>query len=238
MSAQVLVVETDPESRALLSRVMGEAGFSVETAEDSSDARVRSAERPPDLVLLDLELPGESAWPLLGELRGGERAPMVVGIGGAAALQTLLRGVHGGVAGFVGRPVHLGDLLRTCLRVVDSSRATEAEGAERRAAARHPLQVPLHVLSESGRAVAVAELVDLSATGARFLLLAPFEIGSRVRLSLEPQLAGEGLTLVGEVRWRAPTGSGWAHGIEFAGLDDAVRDRLAELVSGDEPGTA
>jgi DNA-binding response OmpR family regulator len=236
VSAQVLVVDADPESRALLSRVMGEAGFAVEAAEGPSDARVRAAERPPELVLLDLELPGDAAWPLLGELRSGERPPMVVGIGGAAALETLLRGVGGGVAGFVGRPVHLGDLLRTCRRVIDSVGAPEAEGAERRAAARHLLQVPLHVLSESGTAVAVAELVDLSASGARFLLLAPFETGARVRLSLEPRLTGSALTLVGEVRWRTPTASGWAHGVEFAGLTDDVRERLAGLVPDGNPG--
>jgi len=163
VSAQVLVVDADPESRALLGRVLSEGGFSVETAEGPSDARVRSAERPPELVLLDLELPGDSAWPLLGELRSGERAPLVVGIGGRAALETFLRGVHGGVAGFVGRPVHLGDLLRTCGRVIDSARDAEAAGAERRTAERRALQVSLHVLSEAGKPVAVAELVDLSA---------------------------------------------------------------------------
>jgi len=238
VSAQVLVVDADPESRALLGRVLSEGGFSVETAEGPSDARVRSAERPPELVLLDLELPGDSAWPLLGELRSGERAPLVVGIGGRAALETFLRGVHGGVAGFVGRPVHLGDLLRTCGRVIDSARDAEAAGAERRTAERRALQVSLHVLSEAGKPVAVAELVDLSASGARFLLLAPFETRSRVRLCLEPRLTGRALTLTGEVRWRIPTASGWAHGIEFAGLTDEVRARLAELVSAEKAGAS
>jgi hypothetical protein len=127
-------------------------------------------------------------------------------------------------------------MLRTCQRVLGAGLSSEADGAERRAASRQMLQVPIHVLSESGRAVAVAELLDLSTSGARFLLLAPFETGSRVNLSLEPRLAGDALSLVGDVRWCSPTASGWAHGIEFAGLTDAVRERLAELLPPDEPG--
>ena len=120
-------------------------------------------------------------------------------------------------------------MLRTCKLVLDSSAAEDATEAERRAARRQHLQVPLHVLSESGEPVAVAELVDLSANGARFLLLAPFETGSRVRLSLEPLLADGALALDGVVRWRASTATGWAHGIEFAGMDADVRQRLAAL---------
>lgn len=234
MSTAVLVVDAALESRSLLGRVLTEAGFEVQAAEGASDARVRFAERPARLVLLDLALPAEAAWPLLAELRSGARPPAVIGIGGAAALETFLRGVQGGVAGFVGRPVHLGDLLRTCQRVLDSAASHEAAGSERRAAQRQLLQVPLHVLSNAGEPLAVAELVDLSSSGARFLLLAPFETGSRVHLSLEPRLTGSALTLDGVVRWRSPTASGWAHGIEFSGMGADVRERLAALTEGRE----
>lgn len=234
MSIGVLVVDANPESRSLLGRVLTEAGFEVETAEGASDARVRFAEHRAELVLLDLALPAEAAWPLLSELRSGPRPAAVVGIGGAAALETFLRGVQGGVAGFAGRPVHLGDLLRTCRRVLEPGSGEETPGSERRASQRQMLQVPLHVLSDVGEPLAVAELVDLSSSGGRFLLLAPFETGSRVHLSLEPRLAGSALTLDGVVRWRSPTASGWAHGVEFSGVGEEVRARLAALTEARE----
>jgi CheY-like chemotaxis protein len=212
LDARVLVVDADRESRELLLRVLVEAGYAAVGAGGAEAARETRSAPGLELVLLDLELPGDAAWPLIEELSRSEARPSVVGIGGRAALETLLRGVHAGVGGFVARPVHLGDMLRTCHRVLGAG------------------------LSESGRAVAVAELLDLSTSGARFLLLAPFETGSRVNLSLEPRLAGDALSLVGDVRWCSPTASGWAHGIEFAGLTDAVRERLAELLPPDEPG--
>ena len=101
---------------------------------------------------------------------------------------------------------------------------------------RRQLEVPASGARTIGRSAEDGELhgrLGNQARLARFLLLAPFETGSRVRLSLEPRMTGGALTLEGEVRWRARSGDGWAHGVEFAGLTPELRERLAQL--GAEP---
>ncbi len=56
-SAHVLVVEDDPASREMLSRVLTREGYEVAEAENGSVALERIAERRPELILLDLMMP-------------------------------------------------------------------------------------------------------------------------------------------------------------------------------------
>ncbi|WP_458524659.1 response regulator transcription factor [Onishia taeanensis] len=67
--AKVLVVDDEPNIVLSLEFLMQQAGFEVVTAEDGEDALARVAEAPPDLVLLDISLPGISGFDVLERLR-------------------------------------------------------------------------------------------------------------------------------------------------------------------------
>lgn len=56
--ADVLVVDDDPDVRALLRILLTRMGHQVRTVADAEEALLRSAERRADLLLLDLSLPG------------------------------------------------------------------------------------------------------------------------------------------------------------------------------------
>lgn len=56
--ADVLVVDDDPDVRALLAVLLDRMGHDVRVAATAEDALLRSAEQRPDLLLLDLSLPG------------------------------------------------------------------------------------------------------------------------------------------------------------------------------------
>ncbi|TDR56639.1 MULTISPECIES: response regulator [Halomonas] len=67
--AKVLVVDDEPNIVLSLEFLMQQAGFQVDTAEDGESALSRIAESPPDLVLLDISLPGISGFDVLERLR-------------------------------------------------------------------------------------------------------------------------------------------------------------------------
>jgi CheY-like chemotaxis protein len=68
-TGQVLVVEDDVGTRELLRRTLEKEGWMVVGTEDGRAALERMAERQPDLILLDLMLPGMDGFQFLAELR-------------------------------------------------------------------------------------------------------------------------------------------------------------------------
>ena len=65
----VLVVDDEPELRALLAEYFGRHGFEVRQAEDAAMARRLVAEQLPDLAILDVNMPGENGLSLARFLR-------------------------------------------------------------------------------------------------------------------------------------------------------------------------
>ena len=72
----VLVVEDDPTVSEVVSRYLEREGYAVETVADGSDALARADARWPDLVVLDLMLPGLDGLEVCRRLR--DRAPVPV----------------------------------------------------------------------------------------------------------------------------------------------------------------
>nr|WP_067292591.1 response regulator [Marinobacterium profundum] len=65
----VLVVDDEPNIVLSLEFLMQQAGFEVITANDGEAALQRVAEQRPDLILLDISLPGLSGFEVLEQLR-------------------------------------------------------------------------------------------------------------------------------------------------------------------------
>jgi DNA-binding response OmpR family regulator len=75
----VLLIEDDALVRKLLEKRLVLAGWEVTALRDGSDLMVRIAERPPDLVLVDLGLPGADGLTLVEQIRAqGVVAPILV----------------------------------------------------------------------------------------------------------------------------------------------------------------
>ena len=74
----ILVVDDDREIRTLLAEHLEQAGFNTETAADGAQMRARLALRTPDLILLDLNLPGQDGLELCRDLRAGSAVPVIM----------------------------------------------------------------------------------------------------------------------------------------------------------------
>jgi DNA-binding response OmpR family regulator len=71
--AKVLVVDDEPNIVLSLEFLMQQAGFDVATAEDGEGALAEVEQSTPDLILLDISLPGISGFDVLEQLRQDPR---------------------------------------------------------------------------------------------------------------------------------------------------------------------
>ena len=69
----ILVVEDDPRLRERLARYLSSEGFRVTTASDAAEARTKLRAIDPDLMVLDVMMPGESGLDLTQSLRQDRR---------------------------------------------------------------------------------------------------------------------------------------------------------------------
>jgi DNA-binding response OmpR family regulator len=65
----ILVVEDDTPTREFIAELLGKSGYVVQTASSGEEARAKVVDSLPDLVILDLILPGMSGFQLLKEWR-------------------------------------------------------------------------------------------------------------------------------------------------------------------------
>src|SRR2546425_7024483 len=89
--SRVLVVEDDPRLASTLDRVLTAEGHDVEVAADGNDALHRARQRPFDLVVLDIMLPGLDGISVCRRLRSTGSVPIL--------LPTALGGTEGRVPG-------------------------------------------------------------------------------------------------------------------------------------------
>ncbi len=75
----ILVVDDDPAIRGVVSDILTEEGYAVDVAANGREALLAVTTTPPDLMLLDMRMPGGDGWTLARELRRqGVTFPFVV----------------------------------------------------------------------------------------------------------------------------------------------------------------
>lgn len=67
--ASILVVDDDPEIVSMLSTRLSARGYKVSTASDGKAAIERAKRERPELVLLDVMMPGKSGWEVVRALK-------------------------------------------------------------------------------------------------------------------------------------------------------------------------
>jgi two-component system response regulator MprA len=79
MKAHMLVVDDDPRITELLRRILAYEGYSVAIAASGDEALKRTLERPPDLIVLDIMLPGINGLEVARRLRAaGDNVPILM----------------------------------------------------------------------------------------------------------------------------------------------------------------
>jgi CheY-like chemotaxis protein len=133
---RLLVVEDDPASRDIFVRRLSSRGFAVSAVCDGESCLVRVAEEPPDLILLDVNLPGMGGLDVVRRLRSAwtrDALPviLVTALGESA---DVVSGLEAGANDYVVKPVNLAVLLArvgVCLQIKRSVAALMAAERDR-----------------------------------------------------------------------------------------------------------
>lgn len=119
--ALILVVDDDARLRALLSRYLAENGFRVSTAEHAAEARTRLRFLQPDLMVLDVMMPGEDGLALTESLRREHSDVPVLLLTARGAPDDRIAGFEAGADDYLPKPFDPRELvlrIRAMLRRV------------------------------------------------------------------------------------------------------------------------
>lgn len=112
-AALVLVADDDADIRELVALRLGRAGYRVETAADGLEAFDRAVELRPDLVVLDVSMPGADGFETSRRMRGDPRTAHipVVFLTARTRDEDVLTGYARGGDGYVTKPFEPQELL-------------------------------------------------------------------------------------------------------------------------------
>ena len=100
----VLIIDDEAEIRESLQTLLEIEGYDVETAGNSEEGLSRLGDRPFDLVLLDLALPGRSGLEILPEIRALDPQISVIMITAYGTVEDAVRAMQSGASNFLQKP--------------------------------------------------------------------------------------------------------------------------------------
>lgn len=131
MSATILVVEDDPSLLAGLALNLRKAGYRVVTAADGEAALASFESERPDLVLLDLMLPGVDGLDILSRIRSSDASLPVVVLTALGGEEDKVRGLDVGANDYVTKPFSIAELLARVRAALRASIAASDEPPHR-----------------------------------------------------------------------------------------------------------
>lgn len=181
MTYRILVVDDEPDITALVAYHLAKAGFRVSTAHTGPDALKAAREERPDMIILDLMLPGVSGYDVLAELRQRDetRDVGVILLTARREEPDRIRGLTLGADDYLTKPFSPQELS---LRVRNLLRRIAAPPV---AAGSTITAGPISIDRSAHRASVAGEELDLTATEYKLLLTL---IERRGRVQTRPQL--------------------------------------------------
>jgi DNA-binding response OmpR family regulator len=127
---RILVVDDDPAMVGAITALVGTEGHQVITAYDGLTAVRRYREERPDIVLLDLAMPGPDGFTVAGRIRAEGDAPIVV-VSGESSEEAKVRALGIGADDYLVKPFGRAELLAriaAVMRRADRSAGVPAPG--------------------------------------------------------------------------------------------------------------
>ena len=121
-AGRILVVDDNPHARELLRAALVAEGYTVTLAEGGEEALTKVAEEVPELILLDINMPGLNGYEVCSRLKGTEATRLIpiIFLTSMSDLEDRLRGIEVGADDFLTKPFRKVELLaraKSLLRV-------------------------------------------------------------------------------------------------------------------------
>lgn len=175
--AHVLVIDDEEHNRTLLKDPLEARGYEVSECENAVDALKMIVERPPDVILLDVMMPGMDGFTLCRLLRqrpSSKAIPILI-ITALSERNERLMGIQAGASDFLNKPVDLQEVLLRVRNAAQAKRLLDQLEAERAKSERLLLNIlPKPIAERMGKgetriadinpevSVLVADLVDFA----------------------------------------------------------------------------
>jgi len=136
--SSILVVDDEPHIREIVGSYLAREGHEVTYAADGDEALEAALDREPDLIVLDVMLPGRSGFDVLRELRAAGRRPAVIMLTARDDVIDRVAGLEIGADDYVTKPfeprelvARVGAVLRRSTPLSGTATAPAAPGATR-----------------------------------------------------------------------------------------------------------
>ena len=117
--ARVLVVDDEESSRVGLERLLKQDGYAVDIAADGASALALASERPPDVVVTDLRMPGMDGVALLGKLHEQDADVPVIVVTASDDLRSAVGAMRAGAEDYLAKPVDFDALALAIERAIE-----------------------------------------------------------------------------------------------------------------------
>jgi two-component system, OmpR family, response regulator MprA len=124
MAEQILVIEDEQRIADFLRRGLTYEGFQVHVQNDGESGLKAARDNPPDLVILDVMLPGLDGWEVCKRLRAGGPVSILM-LTAKDSLQDRVKGLELGADDYVVKPFAFEELIARIRALLRRTRATE-----------------------------------------------------------------------------------------------------------------
>jgi two-component system cell cycle response regulator DivK len=120
----ILIIEDNEKNMKLVRDVLRVKGYQTLEAGNAEDGIELATQRKPDLVLMDIQLPGMNGIDALGVLRGNPAtsAIPVVAVTASVMQQDRKQITEAGFDGYIGKPINLKEFLETVRSMLERRR--------------------------------------------------------------------------------------------------------------------
>jgi two-component system response regulator MprA len=123
--ARLLVVDDDPKILSMLRRGLSFEGYQVDTAEDGSRALAAVRDQVPDLVVLDVMMPGLDGLEVCRRLRAGAGEVPILMLTARDTVQDRVSGLDAGADDYLVKPFAFDELLARVRALLRRSKPNE-----------------------------------------------------------------------------------------------------------------
>jgi len=124
LKTKILLVDDDPNIRQLVNLYLVKEGFEVEMAERGDEALKKVLASPPNLMLLDVMLPGMDGWQVLRETRKTSNVPIIMLTAKDETFDKVL-GLELGADDYIAKPFDMKELVARIKAVIRRYQAPE-----------------------------------------------------------------------------------------------------------------